>query len=99
MTENMGKMTEKRKMAALKQAVYYRNYRRARDSALVKLSQLYPDDYLRLLKQERKRYEEEGKSWIDISGRTNAHLGVSATHKAGQTANGLGNSSEEGDLG
>ena len=85
-------MTEKRKIAALKQAVYYRNYRRARDSALVKLSQLYPDDYLRLLRQERERYEAEGKVWIDISGRTNAGMGTPTSNgESGEATNGLGN--------
>ena len=93
-------MTEKRKMAALKQAVYYRNYRRARDSALVKLSQLYPDDYLRLLRQERERYEAEGKVWLDITGRTNAGMGAPTSNgESGETTNGLGYSGEEGNLG
>lgn len=93
-------MTEKRKMAALKQAVYYRNYRRARDSALVKLSQLYPDDYLRLLRQERERYEAEGKVWLDITGRTNSSLGPSTDDREpGENANRLGNQGEARDLG
>ena len=93
-------MTEKRKMAALKQAVYYRNYRRARDSALVKLSQLYPDDYLRLLRQERERYEAEGKVWIDINGRTNAGVGLSTDNREpDKTTNGLGNQVQQSDLG
>lgn len=93
-------MTEKRKMAALKQAVYYRNYRRARDSALVKLSQLYPDDYLRLLRQERERYEAEGKVWLDITGRTNAGVGVSTDNReSDKTTNRLGNQVQQSDLG
>lgn len=93
-------MTEKRKMAALKQAVYYRNYRRARDSALVKLSQLYPDDYLRLLRQERERYEAEGKVWLDITGRTNAGVGLSTDNREpDKTTNGFGNQVQQSDLG
>jgi|688.fasta_scaffold19378_15 hypothetical protein len=90
-------MTEKRKIAALKQAVYYRNYRRARDSALVKLSQLYPADYRRLLEEEKRRYEAEGKVWVDITGRTNASVGApTGNGEPDQVTNGLGNQGKAG---
>lgn len=46
-----------------KQALHYRNYRRARDRALVRLAHLYPDDYKLLLVEERKSDEQEGKTW------------------------------------
>jgi hypothetical protein len=54
---------DKRTVAAVKQAVYYRNYRRARDRALVRLAQERPDDYRRILMEERERDEKEGKTW------------------------------------
>ena len=61
---------EKRLASAAKQAVYYRNYRRARDRALVKLSQAYPDAYKELLEKEKVSDEQEGKAWIDLNGTT-----------------------------
>lgn len=58
-----------RRMAtAANRAVQDRNYRRARDRALAKLSQLYPDTYKQLLGIERAIDEQEGKSWIDLNG-------------------------------
>lgn len=61
---------EKRLASAAKQAVYYRNYRRARDRALVKLSQAYPEAYKELLEKEKVSDEQEGKTWIDLDGST-----------------------------
>jgi hypothetical protein len=60
----------KRMASAAKQAVYYRNYRRARDRALVKLAQAYPDTYKELLEKEKVSDEQEGKAWIDLNGTT-----------------------------
>ena len=53
-----------------KQAIEYRNYRRARDRALIRLSHLYADEYRRLLVEERELDENEGKKWIGIAGNT-----------------------------
>jgi len=46
-----------------KQVVHYRNYRRARDKALVRLAHLYPDTYKQLLDEQRSFDEQEGKTW------------------------------------
>lgn len=54
---------DKRTLAAVKQAVYFRNYRRARDRALVRLAQANREEYSRLLEEERARDEAEGKTW------------------------------------
>ena len=62
--------TTRRVETALRDAVRQRNYRRIRDRALARLKNLYPEDYIALLEEERKRDEQEGKSWLDISGRT-----------------------------
>jgi hypothetical protein len=62
--------TERRIESAINRAVWYRNYRRARERALVKLSQLYPETYKQLFEIERSIDEQEGKSWIDITGAT-----------------------------
>ena len=68
---------ERRIESALKQAVHYRNYRRARERALAKLSHLYPDTYKQLLGIEKAIDEQEGKSWIDITGATRVALSTS----------------------
>ena len=64
------------KQVSGKQAIYYRNYRRARDRALVRLAQLYPDTYKQLLVIERSFDEQEGKKWIGIDGFTNLSVGT-----------------------
>ena len=49
------------------QAIAYRNYRRARDRALVRLSHLYADEYKQLLVEERELDEQEGKKWVGVA--------------------------------
>jgi len=71
---------EQRIESALKQAVHYRNYRRARDRALTKLSHLYPDTYKQLLGIEKAIDEQEGKNWIDLSGSTRLATRTSTSH-------------------
>ena len=74
---------ERRIESALRQAVHYRNYRRARERALAKLSHLYPDTYKQLLGIEKAIDEQEGKSWIDITGAT--RVAISAGAPSGDT--------------
>jgi len=71
-------MNEKRMKAAANQAVQYRNYRRARERALVRLANAYPDDYKELLEQEKARDEQEGRKWLDINGTTSS-VGLRST--------------------
>ena len=52
------------------QAVRQRNYRRARDRALARLSRDYPNVYRTYLEEEMKADENLGKKWLDISGNT-----------------------------
>ena len=68
-------MTERRLTAAKNMAVRQRNYRRARDRALVKLAQLYPDAYKELLEREKANDEAQGRKWLDIDG-TTADVGL-----------------------
>jgi hypothetical protein len=63
-------ITEKRIESAKRQAVSYRNYRRARDRALVRLANAYPETYKELLEQEKVADVQLGKKWIDIDGST-----------------------------
>ena len=66
----------KRLAGAANRAVYQRNYRRARDRALVRLAHAYPDTYKQLLEMERKADEVEGKKWIDLTGNAMPTLGI-----------------------
>ena len=59
---------DRRTKTATNQAVHSRNYRRARDRALAKLSHLYPETYKQLLGIEKAIDEQEGKNWVDLSG-------------------------------
>ena len=65
-------MSEKKIEAAKRQYVHNRNWRRARDRALVKLARMHADEYRELLKRERAHDEQTGKKWIDIDGATAA---------------------------
>jgi len=62
-------MTESREVSG-KQSIHYRNYRRARDRALVRLSHLYADEYRQLLVEERELDEQEGKKWVGVADST-----------------------------
>jgi hypothetical protein len=68
--------TDRRIASAKKQAVSYRNYRRARDRALSRLANAYPDTYKQLLEEEKAFDEEQGKKWVDIDGSTNPVVGI-----------------------
>ena len=61
---------ERRIETAKTQAVRQRNYRRARDRALARLSRDYPNVYRNYLEEEMSADEEGNKKWLDISGRT-----------------------------
>ena len=52
------------------QAVRQRNYRRARDRALARLSKDYPNVYRTYLEEEIEADENMGKKWLDITGNT-----------------------------
>lgn len=60
----------KRLQSAAEQAVRQRNYRRARDRALVRLANDYPEEYRDYLKEEQARDDKEGRRWLDLAGNT-----------------------------
>jgi hypothetical protein len=66
-----------KKRVSGKQAIHYRNYRRARDRALVRLSQAYPETYKELLELEKVTDETNGAKWIGIDGSSSFIVGVS----------------------
>ena len=86
----------KRLRGAANQAVRQRNYRRARDRALVRLAHLYPDTYKQLLEMEKKTDEQEGKTWLDLDGNTIPVVGVRVRTADGRGAPVLKDSSNEG---
>ena len=61
---------ERRIEIAKSQAVHKRNYRRARDRALARLSKDYPNVYRTYLEEEMESDEIMGKKWLDITGNT-----------------------------
>ena len=61
---------ERRIETAKAQAVRRRNYRRARDRALARLSRDYPNVYRNYLEEEIEADDKMGKKWLDISGNT-----------------------------
>ena len=64
------KEVERRIETAKAQAVRQRNYRRARDRALARLSNDYPNVYRAYLEEEIEADEKMGKKWLDITGNT-----------------------------
>jgi len=62
--------TERRIETAKAQAVRQRNYRRARDRALARLGNDYPNVYRAYLEEEMEADDQMGKKWLDISGNT-----------------------------
>ena len=63
------KNTQRLKGAA-DQAVRQRNYRRARERALTRLANDYPDLYRSYLEEEKIADEKMGKKWLDLDGNT-----------------------------
>ena len=61
------KVFRRRLAAAENMAVRQRNYRRARDRALAKLSTEFKERYLELLAEEKEKDEKEGKRWVRIT--------------------------------
>ena len=56
--------TSRRIETAKRAAVQYRNYRRARDRALTRLSQAYPETYKELLELEKVNDQANGTKWV-----------------------------------
>ena len=85
-----------------KQSIHYRNYRRARDRALVRLSHLYPNLYKDLLAEEKELDEQEGTIWslvgdgkLSISTRTRANAVPAITGSTGDARENKSNNGGE----
>ena len=64
------------KRVSASQSISYRNYRRARDRALARLSQQYPELYKEYLEEEKEFDEEQGVKWFSIDDSTYVTVGV-----------------------
>jgi hypothetical protein len=71
--------TDKRIRGAKRMAVRQRNYRRARDRAMTRLSNTYPETYKELLEQEKIVDEQMGKKWLDIDGSTGQSMDLDSS--------------------
>jgi hypothetical protein len=92
-------VNQKRVENAIKREVFQRNYRRARDRALVKLAKKYSEEYRVFLEEEKQADEAQGKKWIDLDGNTDFIVGI---HTSIEHSNAQGGDSslvygEEGD--
>ena len=70
---------DRRIATAKRMATGYRNYRRARDRALARLSNHYPETYKELLEQEKISDEQLGKKWLDIDGSTGQSMDLDSS--------------------
>ena len=61
---------KQRLKGAADQAVRQRNYRRARERALSRLANDYPNVYRTYLEEEKRSDEKMGKKWLDLDGNT-----------------------------
>lgn len=57
-------MAKTSKVVSASAAIYQRNYRRARDRALSRLANAYPETYKELLEQEKLSDETTGGKWV-----------------------------------
>ena len=67
---------DKRIKGAMSMAIRQRNYRRARDRAMTRLSNAYPETYKELLEQEKIVDEQMGKKWLDIDGSNDQYIWI-----------------------
>jgi len=74
------------KTVSLNQAVYHRNYQRARARALVRLSRAFPVEYKQYLKEERNKDEAMGKTWLGIDSDTGSPITVQSYKDAREGA-------------
>jgi hypothetical protein len=79
------KVTGKKRISG-KQVIHYRNYRRARDRALTRLSQAYPETYKELLELEKVNDATSGAKWVDIDGNSSFIVGVGPGGGEGEQA-------------
>ena len=66
------------KLVRVNHAINYRNYRRARDRALSRLANAYPETYKELLEQEKVNDETTAGQWVPIGDNVTVTVDVRA---------------------
>ena len=91
----------KSKRVSGKSAIGYRNYRRARERALSKLAQSYPETYKELLEQEKVNDQTTGNKWVAIDGDTTVSVHIRADDRVQNISGGSAeyHKEDEGDEG
>lgn len=79
-------MVNEIKSASLSQAIHYRNYRRARGRALVRLSRAFQTEYKQYLQEEREKDEAMGKTWLGFDSNTGGPITVQSYKDATEGA-------------
>ena len=69
-------MTRTSKVVKVNHAINYRNYRRARDRALTRLANAYPETYKELLEQEKVNDETTAGNWVAIGDDASITVGI-----------------------
>jgi hypothetical protein len=88
------------KLVRVNHAINYRNYRRARDRALSRLANAYPETYKELLEQEKVNDETTAGQWVPIGDNVNVTVEVRASDGVKDTGGSTsGYSEDEGDEG
>jgi hypothetical protein len=87
------KVTGKKRISG-KQVIHYRNYRRARDRALTRLSQAYPETYKELLELEKVNDATSGAKWVDIDDNSSFIVGFGSGGGEGEQASDPTNNGE-----
>ena len=89
-------MANKREQGAFDQAVYVRNYQRARSRALTRLAQAHPEQYKELFEEEKERDELEGKKWTSITDSPYYGVDYPSPRRRGSTATQAGKGGNAG---
>ena len=79
-------MVNEIKTASLNQAVYHRNYQRARARALARLSRTFQTEYKQFLQEEREKDEAMGKTWLGFDSNTGGPITVQSYKDATEGA-------------
>jgi hypothetical protein len=79
-------MVDETRTVSLNQAVYHRNYQRARARALVRLSRAFQTEYKQYLQEEREKDEAMGKTWLGFDSNTGGPITIQSYKDATEGA-------------
>ena len=82
------------KIAGVSQTIHYRNYRRARDRAMTRLVNAYPDQYKEFLQEERAADESNDKKWVSSGATVRVRVGSQSLESGNQSGT---HTSDEGE--